>query len=108
MCFIIELLVFSFKIQRTVNLFDDKLFTSEEKQFVNSKTESIQLILRVTILCLGDSIELHCASLLRMISRVITAHTENMTVFYKDKLAGEINGNFLLNKYCDPPFHLLI
>jgi len=61
----------------------------------------------------GDSLELHCASLLRTIfaSLVLTHEcvlVQNVRDFHQTKLYREINAPFLLNEHCDPTFYFII
>jgi len=57
----------------------------------------------------GDSVVLHCASLLRTIfvSLALTHERvliQNVRDFTQTKLCSEINAPFLLNEHCDPHF----
>ena len=56
---------------------------------------------------LGNSLVLHCASLLRTIFASSAraherVHVQNVRDFRQTKLDGEINSPFLLNEPCDP------
>jgi len=57
----------------------------------------------------GDSLVLHCASLLRTIFASLArayqrVHVQNVRDFPKTKLDSEINAPFLLNEHGDPQF----
>ena len=59
--------------------------------------------------CLGNSLVLHCASLLGMIFVPLARahermHVQNVRDFPQTKLDSEINAPFLLNKRGDPDF----
>jgi len=61
------------------------------------------------VISLGDSLVLHCASLLRTIfASLARAHkrvrTQNVSDFPQTMLDSEINARFLLNEHGDPHF----
>ena len=60
----------------------------------------------------GDSLVLHCASLLGTIFASLAranehVHIHSITDFLQAKLASKINAHFLLNEHCKVPFYLL-
>ena len=59
--------------------------------------------------CLGHSPLLHCASLLRIILRVISARIRKMAAFsLRLDLAEEVNRHFLENDYGDLSFFSVV
>ena len=61
----------------------------------------------------GDSLVLHCASLLRTtFASIARAHermrVQNVRDFLQTKLDSEVNAPFLLNEHGDPTFYFII